>query len=190
MEISLVDPWVRIFAIIIGLASCFYGYPLFRIFLVLAGLFYGFIYGQSFYPASHPFISILIALVAAVVLALLAYPLWSFGVVLVGAALGFVIFGEIGLVLNFPQLGVIVFGILGALCLGFLFYRARDLFVILATAYNGAVQVVYGLGLFHAAQATRFGQWNFLPIVAIVVLGSLGFATQYVMFKNRRKYAM
>jgi hypothetical protein len=190
MEISLVDPWVRIFAIIIGLASCFYGYPLFRIFLILAGLFYGFMYGQSFYPASHPFMSILIGVAAAVVLAILAYPLWSFGIVLVGAALGFMILGEIGLILNFQELGVILFGILGALGLGYLFYRARDLFVILATAYNGAVQVVYGLGLFHPSQAVGFAHWNFWPIIAIVVLGSLGFTVQYVMFKNRLKYAM
>ena len=114
MEISLVDPWVRIFAIIIGLASCFYGYPLFRMFLVLAGLIYGFIYGQSFYPASHPFLSILIGVVVAVILALLAYPLWSFGVVAVGAALGFMILGELGLVLNFHELGVILLGVSGS----------------------------------------------------------------------------
>ena len=145
MEISLVDPWVRIFAIIIGLASCFYGYPLFRMLLVLTGLMYGFIYGQSFYPASHPFLSILIGVAAAVILALLAYPLWSFGVTAVGAALGFMMLGELGVVLNFQEIGVILLGILGAVILGFLFYRARDLFVIIATAYNGAVQVIYGI---------------------------------------------
>ena len=190
MEISLVDPWVRIVAIILGLISCFYGYPLFRFFLVLAGLLYGFIYGQSFYPASHPFMSVLIGVVAAVVLALLAYPLWSFGVVAVGAALGFMLLGELGVVLNFPQLGVILTGILGAFIFGFLFYRARDLFVIIATAYNGAVQVVYGLGLFTAAGAIVLGQHTFLAVAAILVLGSLGFITQYSMFKGRRKYVM
>ena len=190
MEISLVDPWVRITAIIIGLASCFYGYPLFRIFLVLAGLFYGFIYGQSFYPASHPFMAILIGVIAAVVLALLAYPLWSLGVVAVGAALGFMILGELGLVLNLPEIGVILLGIMGGVILGFLFFRARDLFVIVATAYNGAVQVIYGLGLFQASLAIGLGQSNFLAMVAILVLGSLGFIAQYTMFKDRRKYAI
>jgi len=190
MEISLVDPWVRIFAIIIGLASCFYGYPLFRMFLVLAGLLYGFIYGQSFFPASHPFLSILIGVAAAVALALLAYPLWSFGVTAVGSALGFVMLGELGLVLNFQQTGVILLGVLGAVIFGLLFYRARDLFVIIATAYNGAVQVIYGIGLFQAARAIGFGQQNFPAVAAIVVLGSLGFVIQYTMFKGRRKYAM
>jgi hypothetical protein len=190
MEISLVDPWVRVAAIIIGLAGCFYGYPLFRLFLVLAGLFSGFIYGQSFYPASHPMMAILIGVMAAVVLALLAYPLWSIGVVAVGAALGFMILGELGLVLNLPEIGVILMGITGAVILGLLFFRARDLLVMVATAYNGAVQVIYGLGLFHAALILGPGGRNFLAMAAILVLGSLGFIIQYSMFKDRRKYAM
>ena len=81
-------------------------------------------------------------------------------------------------------------GILGAIIFGFLFYRARDLFVIIATAYNGAVQVIYGIGLFHAVQAIGLGQQNFPAVAAIVVLGSLGFIIQYTMFKDRRKYAI
>ena len=42
MDFTLVDPWIRIAAILIGLASCFYGYPLFRFFLILGGLLYGY----------------------------------------------------------------------------------------------------------------------------------------------------
>ena len=189
MEISLVDPWIRIAAIIIGLASCFYGYPLFRIFLIIGGLFYGFLYGQSFYPASHPLVALLIGVAVAVVMALLAYPLWSLGVIAVGAALGFMIFGEMGVVLNLPEAGVIGLGFLGAIILGFLFFRARDLFVMVATAYNGAVQLVYGLGLFHAALAIGQGRANSLAVLAIVILGSLGFAVQYGMFKDQRRYS-
>lgn len=190
MEISLVDPWIRIAAIIIGLASCFYGYPLFRLFLILAGLFYGFLYGQSFYPASHPLMALLIGATAAVVMALLAYPLWSLGVIGVGAALGFMIFGEIGVALNLGEAGVIGLGLVGAVILGLLFFRARDLFVMVATAFNGAVQTVYGLGLFHGALAIGLGQSNFLAVAAIFILGALGFAVQYGMFKGQRQYSV
>jgi hypothetical protein len=190
MDFSLVDPWVRIVAIIMGLASCFYGYPLFRIFLVLSGLFYGFLYGQSFYPTSHPLMAILIGVMAAVVLAVLAYPLWSIGVIAVGAALGFMIAGELGLMLNLPEMGVILLGFLGAAILGFLFFRARDLFVMVATAFNGAAQVVYGLGLFHGALAIGLGRANTLAVLAMVILGSLGFALQYGMFKDQRQYSV
>jgi hypothetical protein len=190
MDFNLVDTWVRLATILVGLASCFYGYPLFRIFLVVSGLFYGYLYGQSFYAASHPMMAILMGVGAAVVLGLLAYPLWSLGVIAVGAALGFMIFGELGLILNLPEAGVILLGFLGAALAGFLFFRARDLFVMVATAFNGAVQVIYGLGIFHAALAIGLGRSNFLAMAAILILGSLGLAAQYAMFKDRREYSL
>ena len=189
MDFTLVDPWIRIAAILIGLASCFYGYPLFRFFLILGGLLYGYLFGQSFYPASHPFMSFLVGAIAAAVLAVLAYPLWSFGVAAIGAALGFMILGEIGLAIGLSQFGVLLLGFLGAVILGFLFFQARDLFVIVATSYNGAVQVVYGLGIVHGSLAFGGGRANILALVAIIILGSLGFAAQHSMFKEQRRYS-
>lgn len=149
------DAWVGIAAILIGLASCFYGYPVFRIFLILAGLIYGYMLGQSFAPASHPWLSLVIGVGAAVVLAMLAYPLWSFGVIVIGAALGCMILGSLGIASHASQVGVILLGVLGAVVAGFLFYRAKDLFVMLTTAFNGAVQVVFGLDLVFPALAFR-----------------------------------
>jgi hypothetical protein len=163
---------------------------LFRIFLVPAGLFYGYLYGQSFYPARHPMISLLVGVIVAVILAILAYPLWSIGVIAVGAALGIMILGELGLALNLPEIGVILLGILGAVILGFLFSRTRDLFVMVATAYNGAAQLIFGLGLDHEPRPSVSARANFLAVVAMVILGSLGFAAQYTMFKDQRKYSI
>jgi hypothetical protein len=183
------DAWFGIAAILVGLAGCFYGYPLFRIFLILAGLTYGYLFGHSFLPASHPWLSLAIALGAAVVLALLAYPLWSIGVIVIGAALGFMILGSIGAALNASQGAVIGIGVLGAAALGFLFYHARDLIVMLATAFNGAVQVVYGLDLVFPALALWSGRAHFLSVAAMLVLGGFGFAVQYGMFKDRRTYS-
>ena len=57
---------------------------------------------------------------------------------------------------------------------------------MLATAFNGAVQVVYGLGFFLPALAFGGGRANFLAVVAMLVLGGVGFAAQYGMFKDRR----
>ena len=184
------DVWVRIFAILVGLASCFYGYPIFRIFLVWSGLLYGYLYGQAFFAAGNPVLAILAGLAVAVVLAVLAYPLWSFGVVAVGAALGFMILGVLGLVMNFPHLGVLLMGLLGALSLGFAFFAARDFFVMVATAFNGAVQTFYGLGLVHGAISFGFGQGNALALLAIGILGATGVAVQYAMFKDRRTYSV
>jgi hypothetical protein len=183
------DTWIGVLAILVGLASCFYGYPLFRIFLILAGLIYGYLFGQSFTPASQPWLALLIGVGAAVVLALLAYPLWSIGVIIIGAVLGFVILSTLGLALNVSPGVVILMGVLGAAVVGFLFYGVRDLFVMLATAFSGATQVVYGLGLLLPALALGGGRANFLALVAIMVLGGVGFATQYGMFKDRRTYS-
>ena len=183
------DTWIGVMAIFVGLASCFYGYPLFRIFLILAGLIYGYLFGQSFAPDSQPWLALLVGVGAAVVLALLAYPLWSIGVIIIGAALGFMILGTLGLALDVSPGAVILMGVMGAALVGFLFFGVRDLFVMLATAFSGATQVVYGLGLLLPALSFGGGRANFLAIVAMMVLGGIGFATQYGMFKDRRTYS-
>jgi hypothetical protein len=108
----------------------------------------------------------------------------------VGAALGFMILGELGLVMNFPHLVVLLMGLLGAVGLGFAFFSARDFFVMVATAFNGAVQTLYGLGLVHGAISFGSGQGNVLALLAIGILGATGFAVQYAMFKDRRQYSV
>ena len=183
------DTWIGVAAILVGLASCFYGYPLFRIFLILAGLIYGYLLGQSFTPGSQPWLALLIGVGAAVVLALLAYPLWSIGVIIIGAALGFMILSTLGLALNVSTGAVILMGVLGAALVGFLFYGVRDLFVMLVTAFSGATHVVYGLGLLLPALAFGGGRANLLAVAATMVLGGIGFATQYSMFKDRSTYS-
>jgi hypothetical protein len=183
------DVWFGIAAIVVGLASGFYGYPLFRIFLILAGLIYGYMFGYSLVPASHPWLSLGIGLAAAAVLAVLAYPLWSIGVVVVGAALGCIILVSLGLALNASQTVMILLGVLGAISVGLLFYHVRDLFVMLTTAFNGAVLVVLGLSWYIPALAFGGGKTNFLDLVIMVVLGGFGFAVQYGMFKERRTYS-
>lgn len=183
------DTWFWGAATLVGLASCFYGYPLFRIFLVLAGLLYGYLFGQLLAPASHPWLSLTLGIVAAVILAVLAYPLWSIGVVIVGGALGFMFLASVGLALHTSQAVTILLGLLGAAALGFLFYRLRELFVMLATAFNGAALLVLGLSFYIPALAFRDGQANVLDLLIMAVLGSLGFAVQYSMFKERRTYS-
>jgi hypothetical protein len=183
------DKWIGIVAIIVGLASCFYGYPLFRLVLIVAGLIYGYVFGQSFVPASQPWLALVIGAGGALVMAVLAYPLWSIAVIVIGAALGFMILGSVGIAMNLSQGVVILLGVLGAVVVGYLFFRSRDLFVMLATAFNGGVQVIYGLGWLFPAMALKLGGANFLYLVAMAALGGFGFAVQYSMFKDRRTYS-
>jgi hypothetical protein len=182
------DPWFGVAAILVGLASCFFGYPLFRILLILTGLLYGYVFGHSWLPASHPWLSLAIGFGAAIVLAALAYPLWSMGVVIVGAVLGFMILISLGLTLNASQTVQLLLGISGAAAFGLLFYLFRDLLVMLTTAFNGAALVVFGLGC-HIPALACGGKANLPDLVIMVVLGAFGFAVQYAMFKGRRTYS-
>lgn len=183
------DVWMGIAAVIVGLVTCFYGYPLFRILLILAGLIGGYAIGQSFFPAGHPWLSLVVGVLAALALAVLAYPLWSLGVTISGAVLGFMILSAMGVALDASQGVIVLLGAIGAVTLGMFFYRLRDLFVMLTTALNGAVEVVFGLGWLMPALAFRRGGANMLAVAAIVVLGALGFAVQYGRFKDRRTYS-
>lgn len=183
------EAWVGIAVILVGLAGCFYGYPLFRLFLIVAGLIYGYIFGQSFISVGHPWLALVVGVGAALVLALLAYPLWSIGVIVIGGVLGFMILASLGMALSLSQGVVILMGLLGAAAVGYLFFHFRDLLVMLATAVNGGVQTVYGLGWIFPILAFGPGRSNFLAVVAIVALGAFGFAVQYGMFKDRRTYS-
>ncbi len=182
------DKWFWITAIIVGLISCFYGYPLFRTLLILAGLFYGYLLGQILAPVNHPWLSLAVGIGAAVVLAVFAYPLWSIGVILVGAALGFMLFHFLGAALNISPTAIILLGIAGAAMFGILFYHLKDLLVMVATAFNGAALVVFGLS-WHIPALAFGGKANILDVLIMVVLGGLGLALQYSMFRSRRTYS-
>jgi hypothetical protein len=183
------DAWMGIAAVIVGLVTCFYGYPLFRILLILAGLIVGYGLGQTVVQTGHPWLSLTIGAIAALALAAFAYPFWSIGVTISGAVLGFLILSAIGAALNVSQAVIFILGALGAIIIGALFYQARDLFVMLTTALNGAVEVAFGLGWLFPALAFRRGASNILALVVIVVLGAMGLAVQYGMFKERRTYS-
>jgi hypothetical protein len=181
--------WFAVAAIVVGLAGCFYGYPLFRVFLILAGSIYGYLFGQSLVPVDRPWIALAVSLGAAAVMAVLAYPLWSISVIAIGGTLGFAVLNAFGIVLNVSPRTSSVLGILGAVAGGFLLYGARDLFVMLATSFVGAVLAVHGLGLTFPTLAFGSGRSNSSALLAIVVLGCLGFAAQYGMFKDLRTYS-
>jgi hypothetical protein len=183
------DLWMGVVAVLTGLATCFYGYPLFRFLLILAGLIVGYAFGQIFFEASHPWLSVVIGIAAAALLAAFAYPLWSVGVTLSGAALGFLFVGSVCAALNLSQGVTLVLGAIGAVITATLFYQARDLFVMLTTAFNGALEVAYGLGwLFPALSLPRRAS-QLLSLLIIFALGAIGFAAQYSMFKDRRTYS-
>jgi len=183
------EVWMGAAAVVVGLVTCFYGYPLFRLLLVLAGLFVGYGVGQSLVQAGHPWVSLGVGILAAILLAVLAYHFWSLGVTLAGAALGFLILSALAAAAEASQGVILLGGILGALILGLLFYHLRDLLVMVTTALNGAVEVVFGVGWLIPAVAGRRGLSGWPGVAAIVVLAAVGFAVQYRLFKDCLTYS-
>jgi hypothetical protein len=187
--VSTMDAWIGIIAILVGLVSCFYGYPLFRILLILAGLLGGYIFGQYLLQTGNPWLSLGVGVVSAVIMAVLAYPLWSVGFTIAGALLGFAILGEIGIALNASKGVIILLGIIGAVIIGVLFYHLKDFFVILTTAIKGAAEVAFGLCWIIPGLSFRPGEASWVTVAIIVLLGAAGSAVQYGMFKGRRTYS-
>ncbi len=170
--------WVALFSIVIGLVGCFFGYAWFRGYLVFIGAMSGYLIAQDFLPPDQQLVAVVVGVIAALIMALLAYPLWSIGVTISGAFLGFFAGVNIGVALSLSQTGLIFFGIIGAIIVALLFARAKDVMVMLGTAFYGAILAVYGIGLLWEPIALR-PEVNLLGIIAIVVLAAFGFGVQY-----------
>jgi hypothetical protein len=177
---------IGIAAIILGLIVAFAGYPLFRLVLPIAGLVYGFQIANAVF--SSWLIGAIVGLVLAVVLAIFSYTLWSVAVGFAGAILGLGIGSSIGASLNLWGWLTLVIG----LALGVLFFilamRLKDLFVIIATAMAGAGMVAFGASTLLPIIFGPPGSPYFLYWVAWIGVAVIGFAVQYSLFKEARRY--
>jgi hypothetical protein len=181
----MTDTIAAVIALVIGAALCFYGYPIFRLVLPLAGLIYGYIIGTSLVPPEQQNIAILIGILAAIVGVLLAYPLWSIGALIYGAVLGFGLGWWLGIAFGVDQTLQLIIAVVLALILGVLFFRARKLMVMLATAFNGAAAILYGLGILVPTLALSAANLNSIALIIWLVLGLIGFFSQYRLFGTR-----
>ncbi|MBL8147226.1 MAG: hypothetical protein JNL34_12655, partial [Anaerolineae bacterium] len=116
-----------------GITLLVYGYPLFRLLLPIFGFMIGFVVGYSLIPPEQWLLALVISIGLAIALGALAMVAWSVVVGLAG-----IIFGAgIGLGLGVALGGNgIWLGLAGAIVGGLIFYRFRDLAVILFTALN------------------------------------------------------
>lgn len=170
--------WVAFFSIIVGLVGCFFGYAWFRAYLIFVGAITGYILAQDFLVTDQQIVAIVVGVIVALIMALIAYPLWSIGVALSGVLLGFFAGINIGMAIGLNQTGLVFWGIVCAIVGGLLFARAKDVMVMLATAFYGAILVVYGVGLLLPQIALR-PQINPLALIIIIVLAAFGFGVQY-----------
>lgn len=177
-----------IIVILVGLASCFLGYRLFRIILPLIGLVYGYAFGASLVGPEQWQLAVIIGVAAAVVVALLSWFLWSVAVVIGGALLGFGFGWTLATGYLAPGTVPTIIAVVAAVVFAALFALLRKPAVMLSTAAGGAGAVVYGLGLLLPSLGLNTRP-NAVATVSIVVLAAVGFLVQNSAFRSRDLYA-
>lgn len=140
-------------AILVGLAFCAAGYPLFLVLLPIWAFLTGFLgaAGATSTALGGGFLAtttgIAVGLGAGVIFAVLAYAFWWAGVLLLGISLGYLLgAGLVDAIGIGPGVISFVVGAIGAVILGVAFFMLHmpRLLVIVATAVGGAAMAVGG----------------------------------------------
>ncbi|MFC1649658.1 DUF4203 domain-containing protein [Patescibacteria group bacterium] len=187
------------FAVVIGLMFTFFGYPFFRFLLPIwaffAGLMFGFrgiedLMGPGFVTASF---GLIIGFVIGIILAALAYAVYSLAVYLFGLTVGYALGSGLMLAIGFnPGLLTFLVGAAAAVGLAVLFARGNmpRFLIILMTAAAGAMAVMSGIFVLFGQVPTLgptleitkymvWGSWFWLIIWAVVA--GFGMAFQYAV---------
>ncbi len=178
-----------ILTLLIGVVLLFYGYPIFRVLLPLAGLVFGYYFGLNLFP-SQPAVAFIAAIALAILFAILSYSAWSLLIIVSGALIGFGFGTQLALALNLDRTGALLAGIIFAILIGILAYQARDLMVMGQTALAGASAILFGIGAVYEPMNiinTRTNA-NGLALLALIVLAAVGFFFQYRRFGSQRLY--
>ncbi|MEX2542665.1 MAG: hypothetical protein WD314_12705 [Trueperaceae bacterium] len=162
-----------------GLLQLFFGYPLFRILVVLAGAAVGWTYGPAMLTGLtgrpvEPWMALSAALVAAVVLGLLAWLAFWAVVFLWGAGIGYSILDAASATLLLPLLGGLVIGVLAVV-----FQR---ILIVTLTALSGAwVTTISAAALvgMTAPRGPRFDTVEPLLLIVVLVLAVVGAIAQF-----------
>ena len=177
----------------VGLLNCFFGYRLFRVLLGIWGFLAGAGLGMTLLQGAgiDPLVRILGALLCGIVGALLVSLLYFLGVFLFGAGFGLLIASVIQQHLH-AQLAWPVIAVVAAVGGVAALVLQRPL-ITLFTAFGGAWVVVSGTAAAVAgcplrsfpANCVHPSPWALVILVAWLVLGFIGLATQFQLSRQR-----
>lgn len=185
---------INIIVILIGVAMLFWGYPLFRVWLAIAGFMFGTVVGNmigSLYLPGDPW-PIVLAIIVGLLFAVLAFAIYRLGAVLIGAALGAIFLSLIlGLLGVAPAWWIYLIGaVLGAILAGLMVVP----FIILASSFNGAYVIMVGIfSLIQNVSITDQQQYMLIShdnlpwyfYAGVIILTIIGFVSQ--MSANKGK---
>lgn len=153
-----------------GLASLLAGVPLFRLLLIAAGAWFGFVFGPELLTVlggvpQTPTLPWASAVVGALLLTLVVWLAFPLALFTGGAATGYVLAEALT---SNPLLGLAAGLILGLLAL-----INAGVSLVLLTALSGAWLLVTALAAFLPAAASLAPLWFWLAAAALAVVGSL-----------------
>lgn len=189
-------PALAIFSL--GLISCFFGYRVFNVILVVWGFIGGAVIGMAIAANSVTSTQLLAMLVSGMVGALLSRLLYHVGVFIIGVSFGvslaIVAVGFFGIDQPPLILGA-VFGIIG----GIAAVALSKWMIMVATAFSGASLIIMSVMFFFGRYSIdNIGTLRLMEIppssrsydqmatTAWFVLGIMGFIVQYRAERNRR----
>ena len=183
--------------VLLGLAFTFMGYALFRLLLPIWGFVAGLIFGVQFMDSLvgggilSTSLGLFIGFFVGVFLAMIAYYVYAFAILLFGAAVGYILGAGLMLLIGFDYgFMTILVGLIGAVLMSVLFAKGRmpKFFVMLFTSMGGAMTILTGLFVLFGRLPTAsisvylsryvvYGSWFWL--ITWAVIAGIGMAVQY-----------
>jgi hypothetical protein len=173
--------------IVVGFVVWLLGYGVWRIALALMGAVYGYMIGAALVGPGQGMIAVAAGVVGAIVLALIAYILWSIAALIYGMFLGMGLGAWVASLLNAGGKDQrTVFVVIGAVIGLILAFFLKDQIIMLTTSFAGAAAILYGaqLSLPPVARLTT-GNNYFIGFVIWLVAGIVGYGVQNSLFDRR-----
>ncbi|MBZ0282027.1 MAG: DUF4203 domain-containing protein [Anaerolineae bacterium] len=174
---------IGLVSIAIGLVSCFYGYAVFRVVLVVLGFLLGYAVGTALVAGRAELTVLLVGLGAGLIGAAIMYGLYVLGVMLAGGLFGANVASALILALNLEGALIPIIILIGVLIGAVIAYGLNKWMIVIGTAFNGASSIIYGAGLLIPTISVLERRGN--PILMTVIwllIGVIGVAIQYRIF--------
>lgn len=174
---------VALVSIAIGLVSCFYGYGLFRVVLVVLGFLIGFAVGTALVAGRAELTVLLVGLGSGLIGAAIMYGLYVLGVMLAGGLFGANVASAIIVALNFEGALIPIIIVIGVIIGAAVAFALKKWMIVIGTAFSGASSIIYGAGLLIPTISVLERRGN--PVLMAVVwllIGIIGVVVQYRIF--------
>jgi hypothetical protein len=177
-----------------GFLNCFFGYRFLRLFLVLLGFAVGFGIGASLLGDGGQGVALLAGVILGAIIGILFFFLYQIAFVIAGGGLGVTVATVVAQNLGLDPTMTTIALIAGAIIGGILALFIAKYIIMLATAFIGSAQIIYGALILIPGMSSvtddgqiilvADGTTRFFALAVWIILGIIGLFTQ---LRNSRK---